>query len=304
MPLSGLALGRYGSRLPTAFLALIFPVVMVLPIVAPSVALLFVASFIYGAGFGSLDVAMNMQASEVETARARPTMSSFHGFFSVGTFIGSSLGGLIIAVGWGNGGGALLCAVGMVAVAIWARRQTRGEASRTAKMDRASRFRRWRSSGSGLIPFLSFACEGAVTDWSALFLSNVKVSGDAAAASGVIAFSVAMVAGRLTGDWIVARLGGFVTVAAGGLLVAAGMIIAVFAPNYLLAALGFAIVGGGAAEYRPRRDQRGSACPGHSARPRGRRSHVHGLHRLPVFPPTSASSRAISAWPLRCSWSR
>ena len=90
-----------------------------------------------------------------------------------------------------------------------------------------------------------------MTDWSALYLSSVKNWSLAAAASGYAAFSVAMVVCRLTGDMVVARLGGFITIVGGGLLTAAGMIIAVLSPWPVFSAAGFAIVGIGAANLVP-----------------------------------------------------
>jgi MFS family permease len=105
--------------------------------------------------------------------------------------------------------------------------------------------------GLGLICFLAFAGEGAVTDWSALYLSSVKNSSLAASASGFAAFSVAMVVCRLAGDPVVARLGGFLTIVGGGVLMAVGMALAILSPWPLLSATGFAIVGIGAANLVP-----------------------------------------------------
>ena len=90
-----------------------------------------------------------------------------------------------------------------------------------------------------------------MTDWSALYLSSVKNLSLATSASGYAAFSVAMVVCRLTGDWVVARLGGFVTIVGGGLLTAFGMVLAVISPWPVLSAAGFAIVGVGAANLVP-----------------------------------------------------
>ena len=251
MPLTGMALGRFGSRLPTAVLALIYPVVLPLPILAPSTPFLFVVMLLFGATMGGLDVAMNMQAAEVETARRRPTMSSFHGFFSLGALAGSSLGGLLIAAGWGNGSGGVLVGIVLLAVAAWAGTNLWRSERRPAASGPRFALPPLALVGLGAITFLAFAGEGAVTDWSALFLATVKQSGAAAAASGVVAFSVAMVVCRLTGDAVVARLGRMTTAVAGGGLVAVGMIVAVVGPTPLLSAPGFAIVGIGAANLVP-----------------------------------------------------
>ncbi|HVY21296.1 MAG TPA: MFS transporter [Bauldia sp.] len=261
MPLTGAALTRLSSRPPTAALTLAFAVLTPFPILAPWPWFLFVSLFLWGAAMGGLDVAMNTQATEVEAARRKPTMSSFHGFFSVGALIGSSLGGLIVGSGWGDGRGALIVAAVLLVAGIW------------------SAFNLWPSAppdhagprftlppaavlGIGAITLLAFAGEGAVSDWSALFLSKVKGTSAGVAASGLIVFSVAMIVCRLTGDRVVAALGATTIVFAGGLLMAAGIAIAVVAPWPIVSALGFGIVGIGAANLAPVGFSAASRTPG------------------------------------------
>jgi hypothetical protein len=90
--LSGWLAGRWGTRrwcwpapgCSPLTTALLMNVAGLLP--------LFLAAFAFGASNGVLDVSMNANASEVETARGIPTMSSFHGFFSLGGLIGAAAG--------------------------------------------------------------------------------------------------------------------------------------------------------------------------------------------------------------------
>lgn len=250
MPITGIALGRFGSRVPTAALACAFAILAPLPVAAQSVPFLFVALLFFGAAMGGLDVAMNVQASEIETARGKPTMSSFHAFYSIGLFAGSAVGGLVIARGWANGDGATGAALVLLALAIWAARNlwpsvpSREQRPRFALPPVAV-------LGLGAITFLAFSAEGAVTDWSALYMSTVKGSDLATAATGVALFSVAMVLCRLTGDRVVAALGAPAIVLGGGILVTAGMLLAVLSPWPLVVAVAFGIVGIGAANLVP-----------------------------------------------------
>ena len=261
MPLTGMALGKLGSRMPTTVLAFAFALLTPIPILAPSVPLLFAALLFFGACMGGLDVAMNVQASEVEIARKRPTMSSFHGFYSVGLLAGSTFGGEVIGRGWGGGSGAIAGAIGLLAIAIWAARNL-WPTDRPVEGGPRFALPPVAVLGLGAIVFLAFAAEGGVTDWSALYLSTVKGSDLGKAANGVQFFSVAMVVCRLTGDWMVARLGPTVTVAGGGGLIAAGMILAVASPWPLLSAIGFGIVGVGAANVVPVAISGASRTPG------------------------------------------
>jgi fucose permease len=103
----------------------------------------------------------------------------------------------------------------------------------------------------GIVTFMAFAAEGAVSDWSALYLATDKGWSLAAAAWGFIAFSVVMSAARLSGDRIVARLGPVKTLAFGGLVTAIGFLIVIAAPWPAAIASGFAIVALGVANMAP-----------------------------------------------------
>ncbi len=264
MPVTGAALTRLSSRPPTAAFGLAFAFLTPFPILAPWPWFLFVALFLWGAAMGGMDVAMNTQATEVEAVRRKPTMSSFHGFFSVGALIGSTLGGIIVGVGWGGGSGALIVAALLVLISVWSAMNLWP----ADKPDHAGpRFALPPLAvlGIGAITLLAFAGEGAVSDWSALFLSTVKGTSHGVAASGLVVFSVAMIVCRLTGDRVVAALGATTVVFAGGLLMVAGIVIAVASPWPIVCAVGFGIVGIGAANLAPVTFTAASRTPGVSA---------------------------------------
>jgi fucose permease len=89
-----------------------------------------------------------------------------------------------------------------------------------------------------------------MADWSALLLERTTGAAPAAAALGYAAFSVAMTAGRVTGDAVIARVGPVRTLRASGLLAATGMTIALVTP-YAPALVGCAVVGLGYANLVP-----------------------------------------------------
>jgi MFS family permease len=261
MPLAGVALGRFGSRPTTAVLMLAFTAFLPLPLLAGTIPVFFVSLFIFGTTIGALDVSMNLQATEIEAARGRPTMSSFHGFFSVGGLAGAGLGAMIIAAGWGNGSGAALLAVLLFAVAIlagfnlWPSPRAAHAGPHFALPNRAA-------LALGLLALLCFGIEGSVTDWSALYLATVKHASVAGAGAGFAAFSIAMAVLRLVGDTVVARLGPWTTLVGGGTLIAVGLLLAIVAPWAPVAAGGFALVGVGAANVVPVAFSGASRVPG------------------------------------------
>ena len=91
MLLAGVINARYGCR--PIILAGGFGLAVLLPLlaVAGSPVSLGLTLLGFGAALGSLDVAMNIHAVEVERAAAKPLMSGFHALFSVGGFIGATL---------------------------------------------------------------------------------------------------------------------------------------------------------------------------------------------------------------------
>ncbi len=261
MPPAGVALGKFGSRPPTTAMMLAFLCFMPLPMLAPTVPLFFAGLFVFGTTIGALDVSMNVQATEVEAARGKPTMSSFHGFFSLGALIGAGIGAAIIAAGFGDGRGAALAAVVLFVIALvaafnlWPSARATHAGPHFALPNRAAFV-------LGMLTFFSFAIEGAVTDWSALFLSTDKQAGVAVAGAGFAGFSVAMASFRLSGDAVVARLGAKPTLIIGALIIVFGHVLAIVSPWAALSAAGFILVGVGCANLVPVVFSAASRVPG------------------------------------------
>lgn len=250
MPIMGWAVGHLGSRVPTAAGMILYVASIPLPILAGNVPFFFVALFFFGLLMGGLDVVGNVQAAEVETLRRKPTMSSFHAFYSIGGLGGALVGALIIANGWGDGTGAVAVCIALLALGAMAV----GHLLPSEKpIDGAPRFALPNRAvvGLGVLAFLCFAIEGAVTDWSALFLTASKAATPETAAFGYAAYAFAMAGFRLFGDPIVVRLGPKAVSVGGSLLCVVGLGIALAAPWPIIAALGFGLVGLGAANVVP-----------------------------------------------------
>lgn len=251
MPPTGWAIARFGAHRISALAAVAMPVSASLPILAPNTPLLFLASLVFGACSGVLDVAMNNEAARVETAYGRPLMSSFHGLFSVGGLAGAGVAALLVgfadpASAWSAFGVLVLLAVAAFLVRAW---------YLPDMSHRAGGVRFTLPSRSllalGLLAFLAFGLEGAVADWSALFLEGEKQATPALAATGYAAFAGAMAIMRFLGDRLVARFGRARTLMFGGIGIAGGCVLALLAPWPVLSAVGFGIMGIGAANVVP-----------------------------------------------------
>ncbi|MFI6288282.1 MFS transporter [Streptomyces sp. NPDC051018] len=103
----------------------------------------------------------------------------------------------------------------------------------------------------GVIALCTAYGEGAMADWSALHLEQDLHTGPGVAALGYSVFALAMTAGRLSGTFLVERLGHTRTLVAGGTTAAAGMLLGALAPSVWPTLLGFTVAGLGLANIFP-----------------------------------------------------
>jgi MFS family permease len=263
MPLSGWMAGRWGTRAVVVGSGLLFALMSAVLMNVGGLAPLFLAAYVFGASNGVLDVAMNANASEVEAARGIPTMSSFHGFYSLGGLIGAALGGLLIGAGLGDGRGALMVSAAIFAAVL----ACAGRLLAVPPAPHATHFALPRGPALflGLLALLCFAIEGALVDWSALLLTERTHVDAASAALGYSAFSVTMAACRFAGDRLVLRFGPLRVMTVGGLGMFAGLMLAVVSTHFWLSALGFALIGLAAANVVPLIFAAAARMPGMSA---------------------------------------
>jgi len=257
MPATGALTTRFGCR-PVVLLsgALVCAVLPFLAI-APSPLLLGVTLFLFGATIGTLDVAINVQAVQVEKESGGALMSGFHGMFSVGGIAGAGgMAGLLWA-----GMDTLMASVLVAAVAaavLAAAAPNLLPAAPAAHADAGAKedtrlfvVPRGAVAVIGMLCFACFMAEGAVLDWSALLLTTATGISADQGGLGYAAFAVAMTLGRFSGDRIVARFGRQRVLLAGGLCAAAGFFTAVIAPSPAVALLGFVLIGLGASNIVP-----------------------------------------------------
>ncbi len=264
MPLMGGLTGRWGTRRMVLLSGFAFATMTPLIMGAPSLPLLFIAAFLFGVSNGALDVAMNANASEVESARGLPTMSSFHGFFSLGGLFGAGIGGLLVGQGLGHGQGALMVGVVTAVVLALSAPRVMGFAATHGAGSHFS-LPRGAALSLGLLALLCFAVEGALVDWSALLMQERTGATAASAALGFSAFSIAMAACRFAGDRLIVRFGALRIMVIGGLAMFAGLALAVASTHFVLSAVGFALVGLGAANVVPLLIGAAGRIPGMSA---------------------------------------
>jgi fucose permease len=245
MPVTGGLIARHGSRTLTTVTIALLGIGLPLIGLADGFATLCLAFLFYGAATGALDVSMNAQGIVVERAYRRPIMSSFHGMFSLGAMAGAGATGLI--AGAGVGIVAQFLAVGALTLLIGplATRSMFSASADATEQGPGFSLPNRRLLVFGLLAFCCLLGEGAVGDWSAVYLDQSLGADVKVAAVAFAVFSLMMALGRLTGDRVVARLGGGTVVSAGGALAALGLGGTLLIGRPEVAVVGFALVGAG-----------------------------------------------------------
>jgi len=249
-PLTGALAATIGSRrlVAAAPLMLAAAVAPALAVDAPTLAL---GTFTAGAANGVLDVSMNVEGLAVERLSGKRIFNSLHAWFSFGALGGAALGGIAAAAGVDPLPHiAIVVAVGAIAATLASRGLPPAEAEPRPEGPRFARPSR-RLAALGAIAFCALLAEGAVFDWSGIFIRRETGAAIGLASAGLAAFNLAMGFGRLTADGAAERLGSPALGRAGALLAATGLGIALLLGSAAGAIVGFAVMGLGLASVFP-----------------------------------------------------
>lgn len=273
MPLVGGLSTRFGSHRLTQGLVLAFALLLPTLALAPNLWTLVLALFAAGVAHGGMDIGMNAQAVAVQKRYPTSIMSSFHGLFSAGGLAGAALGGWLAARGLSPLHHFLLAGGVMGAAALLTfpyllddRRDHLADGEEEAATSHPLFVRPTRVLAIlGVLAFCAMVSEGAMADWSAIFLRRIRETSEGMAAAGYASFSVTMAVGRFTGDALANRFGATALVRLGGALAVTGFTLALCVPHPAAAFLGFGLVGGGLATVVPMTFAAAGRTPGMSA---------------------------------------
>ncbi len=276
MPLAGAFSSRHGSHRVCQISSVLYCLALPLLALAPNAPAFMLALFAFGAAHGALDVAMNAQAVLVEKAYPGPIMASFHALFSLGGLAGAGLGGGLAALGLSpeihyalaaallGGMGGLLAFPRLFQIAEHPVAPLQEVAE--AKLPSWGPEKR-RLLVLGTVAFCVMIGEGAMADWSAVFLREFTGATEGVAAAGYAAFSIAMALGRFGGDRLSLYMGPVNLVRWSGFLAATGLTLALLGGHPVSALIGFAAVGAGFATVVPQVFSAAGNTPGVASGP-------------------------------------
>ncbi|HFF9833118.1 MFS transporter [Serratia marcescens] len=253
MPFAGYLIAKLGCRAVLlgagALLCIDLPLLALLD--AP--LLMGAALGVFGAVNGIMDVAMNSQAIIVERESGQAKMSGFHGFYSLGGIAGAGGVSLLLLAGL-----APTQAIGLIAllIAILLLIVAGDLLAHGGIGERRRGGARW-ALAHGKILFIALLCffvfltEGAMLDWSALFLHAERGVAKSQAGIGFTLYAVAVACGRLYGDRLIGAIGRYRTLLLGSLCAAAGVLLTVTVPLVSAAFGGLMLAGLGIANIVP-----------------------------------------------------
>jgi MFS family permease len=268
MPLVGAVIAREGSRRVAVGAGLAMAPLLLLLTLMPGPWTAAAVLVLLGGLVGGMDVAINANAVAVERRMGRAIMSSCHGWWSVGALIGAATGGVLIGRfgPLGHSLAVLLVTLGVVAsAAVAVLADAPAPAARHPEARPARRLPSLLALLVGLMALFSMIPEGAVLDWSALYLEQELGASVEVAGLAFAAFSATMAIMRFSGDLVRDRLGAVLTLRASTLVAGAGLLVAAFAGSVPVAAAGFALAGLGIANMVPIAFSAAGSLPGLAA---------------------------------------
>ena len=246
-------IGRHGARRVGALCGVAYALLLAGLVAMPDYAALLGLLCLFGVVTSVFDVAINTEAAQLELLCDQPLMSGMHGMFSLGGMAGALGGGAALAAGLPPQLHLLLVAGAMaLSIGLAARCMLPKPESPATSTDPGFRLPRGVLAMLGGLAALGLIAEGAIYDWSVLYLQQELGSPQPQAALAYGSFSGAMAAARFGGDALRARFPPALLLLRGSaLLAAAAMLLVLWTDAPWLALLGFAGVGIGFANVVP-----------------------------------------------------
>ncbi|MGB5238951.1 MAG: MFS transporter [Flavobacteriaceae bacterium] len=240
-PIASRIINRLGVGKATWIGAILICLTAIFPLIAPSFITLVIALFLFGATNGFTDISMNTLVTEIEKEDKKNFMSASHGFFSLGGVL-AGLGSFLIPV---FNDRALHMATAVILVfAINLLFHSNYKKIVAAPIEKEPfGFKNFKPLLLlGIVSFIVMGSEGAIVDWSGLFLKEVSIAPEALWGAGFLGFQTLMTVGRFLGDAISSRIGSVKIVAIGSIIAILGYMLVLTAQTNL-AIIGFGLTG-------------------------------------------------------------
>jgi MFS family permease len=251
LPLSGWLVTKFGSKRMLLTGTLCYPIILCSLGLVDHTWQLIAGLFFFGIFGNLMNISMNTQAVGVESMYGRSIMASFHGVWSLAGFVGASIGTLMIAVHLPPlAHFGIIAAVAITGVFVFYPSVLGKDLPHDTSQplfvlpDKSL-------MNLGLIALCCMICEGSMFDWSGVYFRKEVTGASSLTTLGYVAFMSSMAIGRFVGDWLVSKTGVRRLLQMSGVVIAAGLLLAVIFPNVGAATAGFLLVGFGVSSVVP-----------------------------------------------------
>jgi fucose permease len=267
VPVAGQAVARLGSARVSVAGGFACIAAVNLPVSAPDPLLVAGGLVVLGAASAAMDVAMNSHGVALEVARGAPVMSSLHAGWALGGAAGAAAGaaGAVFGVD-GRVTVAIVSVALAAALAAFARRLGDGSAAEGSAAQRFALPTRDVALLAALC-LLVMMTEGAMADWSGIYMRADLGAGAALAALAYAVFTTGMTVGRLVGDRVNRAVGPVALLRGGALLTALSLAATLLIGAPAAALAGLFLVGLGVANGVPLMFSAAGRRPGTAAGP-------------------------------------
>lgn len=248
LPFAGPLVGKIGARTAIIVGMVLYSIAASLPVMAPDATWLFIALMLAGSSISFVELGLNVQADLVEKATGKLIMNTSHGCWSLGIMAGSLIGTAFAGFGLAANIAVPLLAAAVLPFALVNARALPHllDTPPTGNSQKSA----WSLPSPALIGICLFVfgitmTEGAMADWSAIFLRDALGGEAGVVGLGYSIFAAFVAAGRFGGDFLKRRFGAVGTAQLCGALAVIGGGLLYLAPSVPVALIGFATIGVG-----------------------------------------------------------
>jgi len=248
---AGGLIAKVGSKKAVVLSSILYSISLVCIGVSGSAEQVAGSLLLFGFFANLLNISMNTQAVAVEKLYQKRLLASFHGLWSLAGFAGAAIGGWMIGKAIPPVQHFTLVAAGfLITIALCASRLIKKDERTSAKVpflalpDKAL-------LGLGLIAFCSMMVEGAMFDWSGIYMTNVVQVDSELTGIGYTTFMIAMAGMRFLADGLTGRFGLKRILQLSGILTSIGLLLTVIQPQLPTSVFGFLLIGMGVSSVVP-----------------------------------------------------
>ena len=249
MPIAGILNQKLGCKKMLQINIILFALILIIISSLNNIWSLVIFLLLFGSVMGTIDVTMNINSVIVEKLSKKRIMSSMHAFWSVGCFCSAGLFSILAKQGLDI---TMISIIHCIIIFIFC-------------LIASPYFLTYKGANNekpiaiphgivilfGILACISFLAEGAIMDWSGIFLTETKNLELSLAGIGYAIFSVAMLIIRFIGDRAVQYIGEEQICVFGALISGLGFLLVVLIDNFYLMPIGFICIGLGSANIVP-----------------------------------------------------